>query len=136
MIDLYCLGIKDAYVKSDVSPRKFESLLPKLCSNEPEKCSIELAHEVIYGAMEYAGKFGLQPSPTFQETQADMLLDPPESHPRLDHVAFGKDGKPFYISGPYDNERKIKFVVDTLARTAGEENFEYLIGFGNPNDFS
>jgi len=132
MIDLYCLGIKDAYIKSDISPRNFDRLLPKLCSEEPEKCSIELAHEVIYGGMEYAEKLGFQPSPAFRETHADLLLDLPDSHPRLDHVAFGMDGKPFFISGPYDNERKIQFVIDTLNRTVGEGNFTLLLG--SPSD--
>ena len=134
MIDLYCLGIKDAYIKSDISPKKFDSLLPKLCMDTPEKCSIELAHEVIYGGIEYADKLGFQPSPAFQESHADMLLDPPDSHPRLDHVAFGMNGKPIFISGPYDNERKIQFIVDTLTRTTGEGNFDVMIGIGTPSD--
>ena len=36
---------------------------------------------------------------------------------------FGKDGKPFYISGPYDDPRP---VICTLERTAGRGNFEFL----------
>ncbi len=62
------------------------------------------------------------------------MLDPPDAHPRVDHVLFGKDGKPFYVSGPYDDERKISFVINTLTRTCGEGNFDYLVGFGEKPD--
>jgi hypothetical protein len=134
MVDLYCLGIKDVYTKTDYSLSKFERELPIMCANQPEKCSVELAHEVIYGGMEYAQRYGFQPHPDFKVLLADLMLDPPEAHPRMDHVAFGKDGKPFYVSGPYDDERKARFIVETLMRTAGEGNFDYLMGLGEMSD--
>ena len=40
---------------------------------------------------------------------------------------FGRDGVPFYLSGPYDNPRS---VVRTLARTCGEGNYHYVVGVG------
>ena len=36
----------------------------------------------------------------------------------------GRDGQPFYISGPYDNPRA---VVDTLEATAGGGNYHYMV---------
>lgn len=38
-------------------------------------------------------------------------------------IGFGRDGKPFYFSGPYDNPRK---VVQTLERTCGPGNYDYV----------
>ena len=38
-------------------------------------------------------------------------------------ITFGKDGKPLYISGPYDDPRP---VIRTLERTVGRGNFEFL----------
>jgi len=35
-------------------------------------------------------------------------------------ITFGRDGVPFYVSGPYDNPRS---VVRTLDRTCGEGNY-------------
>jgi hypothetical protein len=52
----------------------------------------------------------------------------------VDHIAFGHDGKPFYISGPNDTEATISFVMRTLRRTCGEGNFVYLIGMGGSGD--
>ena len=134
MVDLTCLGVKDAYTRTDFSLSKFERSLPELCAGNPEKCSLELAHEVIYGALEYAERYGFQPHPDFKVLMADLVLDPPDAHPRVDNVAFGKDGKPFYISGPYDDERKREFIFNTLMRTAGQGNFDFIMGLDGMPD--
>jgi len=130
MVDLYCLGIKDVFVKMDYSLNRFERDLPQFCASDPIKCSVELAHEIIYGALEYAAKLGFQPHSDYHKQKADLMLDPPDAHPHLDHVSFGKDGKPFFVAGPYDNQQKIKFVLDTLRRTSGEGNFNFVAGLG------
>jgi hypothetical protein len=134
LVDLYCLGVKDAYAKTDISLRKFESELPNTCSGAPEPCSVELAHEIIYGGIEYAERYGFKPHIDFTAQFCDQVLDPPETHPRANNVAFGKDGKPFFVAGPYDDERKVGMVINTLTRTAGEGNFHYLAGLG-PSGF-
>jgi hypothetical protein len=38
-------------------------------------------------------------------------------------ISFGKDGKPLYVFGPYDNPRS---VIRTLKRTVGRGNFEVV----------
>lgn len=134
MVDLTCLGIKDAYTRTDIPLSKFERVLTEMCNDEPEKCSVELAHEVIYGALEFAEHYGFKPHPDFQAQMADLMLDAPEAHPRVDHVAFGRDGKPYYISGPYDDERRSKFILDTLNRTAGQGNFNFLVNLSKMPD--
>ncbi len=134
LVDLYCLGVKDAYANADFSRKHFERKLPKMCTGAPEECSVELAHEIIYGGLEYARRYGFDPHPDFTRQMADRVLDPPDAHPRKHKVEFGKDGKPFYVSGPYDDERKSKNIVNTLMRAAGEGNFDYIIGIG-PSDF-
>ena len=135
LVDIYCLGIKNAYADGDVSLGKFQRGLPEMCSGEPQECTVELAHEIIYGSLEFAARFGFQPHHDFNAQMCDQVLDPPEAHSRTNKVEFGKDGKPYYVSGPYDDERKIKSVINTLTRTAGEGNFHYLAGFDPPDLF-
>ena len=135
LVDIYCLGIKDAYANADISLQKFQDGLPKMCSGAPEPCSVELAHEIIYGGLEYAEQYGFKPHFDFTAQFCDQVLDPPEIHPRTNNVLFGKDGKPFFVSGHYDDERKISSVINTLARTAGEGNFHYIAGIGPPDSF-
>lgn len=134
MVDYYCLGIKDAFTKVDYSPNHFDRDLPKFCAEAPITCSVDLAHELIYGALEYARKLGFEPHADFYTQKADQILDPADTHPRINRVTFGKDGKPLFISGPYDSEMKSRFVVNTLMRTCGPENFDYIVGFDDISD--
>ena len=134
LVDLYCLGVKDAYAKTDISLVKFQRELAHMCADAPEPCLVELAHEVIYGGLEYAQRYGFQPARDFTGQLCDQVLDPPEAHARTNQVKFGKDGRPFFVSGPYDDERRINSVVATLMRTAGEGNFDYLVNFGQPDN--
>ncbi len=134
MVDHYCLGIKDVYTRVDYSLNRFERELPKLCANAPVPCSVELAHELIYGALEYSKKLGFEPHPDFYKQKADLILDPPDAHPRENHVEFGMDGKPLYVSGPFDSELKSRSVINTLTRTCGPGNFDYLITLGDMPD--
>lgn len=121
LVDFYCLGVKDAYWRSGVSEKAFQRSLPELCFGEPEPCDPGLAHELIYGSIEFARKYGFEPHRDFEK--ARLLLDPPEVYPRTGRVKFGKDGKPCYVAGPYDNSRQI---FDKLVETAGEGNFDYM----------
>jgi len=131
LVDISCLGIKNAYSETDISPTRFQRELPDMFQGEPEECSVALAHEIIYGGLEYAARYGFQPHRDFTASLVDKVLDPPDAHPRTHNVKFGRDGKPFYVAGPYDDERKSRSVINTLMRTAGEGNFDYLIGWSS-----
>ena len=130
LVDHFCLGMKDAFTKTDYSPNRFEQSLDDYLAGNPAPCSVEFAHELIYGAIEYAEKLGFQPHPDFKNQKADLVLDPPDEHPRENNIEFGKDGKPFFVAGPYDDAFRVKHIISTLQRTCGEGNFDYLVGMG------
>lgn len=135
LVDLYCLGVKDVVVDENVPKRRFERLLQKMCMQAPEALEVELAHEIVYGAIDYARKYGFEPHPDFTRLHADQVLDPPDAHPRTHTVEFGQDGKPTYISGPNENQYQSRRILQTLERTAGEGNFHYIIGFDDADVF-
>ncbi|MEN4099815.1 MAG: hypothetical protein ROW52_07825, partial [Anaerolineaceae bacterium] len=83
-----------------------------------------------------AEKLGFEPHPDFYRQKADLMLDPPDTYPRENNVSYGKDGKPLYISGPYDSEMKSRSVINTLMRTCGTGNFDYIVGVGKVPDNS
>jgi hypothetical protein len=76
LVDYWCLGVKDAYTRVDYSTARFQRDLPRMCANAPIPCSLELAHELIYGALEYAKQLGFEPHPDFYRQKADQILDP------------------------------------------------------------
>jgi hypothetical protein len=131
VVDYYCLGVKDCWARADASYARFTGdLLPTLTQGAPVEIGAATAHELIYGSIEYAARWGFRPHPDFKLAQ--MVLDPPGQQPRSGQVTFGKDGKPLFVSGPYDNAEAI---MRQLMRTAGEGNFDYMV-FTGPPDFS
>jgi hypothetical protein len=45
---------------------------------------------------------------------------------------FGKDGKPFYISGPRDTPERSRAIVDRLMERCGPGRFDYLVVLPEP----
>jgi len=131
LVDYYCLGLKDTYFNADISRGEFQNdAMPTMyrAAGKPIKISPDLAHEVIYGGIEYAKQFGFRPHRDFAQSQS--ILDPPDAHPRTGKVEFGKDGKPFFISGPHDN---VDAIMRQLERTAGAGNYDFLTQIGEPS---
>jgi len=127
LVDLYCLGLKDTFCRTNVPPDRFHrgDLERAFPDAPPVSISPELAHEIIYGSIEYAAQFGFQPHRDFQRSQ--YILDPPGLHPRSGTVKFGKDGKPLFVAGPHDN---VAAIMRQLAQTAGEGNFHTVAPIG------
>ena len=130
LVDYYCLGLKNTFYNADIPAGRFRrEILPEVMQgNEPQEISPALAHEIIYGAIEFAQQYGFRPQRDYRWSR--YILDPPDMHPRTGTIAFGYEGKPFFISGPYDNADA---VLRQLGRTAGEGNYEYLVGLDVPS---
>jgi hypothetical protein len=128
LVDRLCLGVKNCDWKAGISQNALKRMLPQL-SGSAEPCEVDYAHQLIYGSIEYARRYGFEPHPDFK--QAGLVLDPPDAHPRRHYIEFGREGKPFFVSGPNDKPR---WVINTLMRTAGEGNFDYLIGLNSPDE--
>lgn len=80
---------------------------------------------MVIFVIEYAAQFGFAPEKDFALSQ--YLLAPRGELEEPYHITFGKDGKPFFIAGPYDNTA---LIVKQLEKTAGPGNFDYLIAIG------
>jgi hypothetical protein len=127
LIDNYCLGLKNTLAKVNLSRHVYETeVIDTLFhGTPPEKCSPELAHQMIYAAIEYAAQFGFQPDADFALTQ--NMLEPRGELAEAEHLTFGKNGKPFFIAGPRDNVAR---VLRQLEKTAGPGNFDFLAPMG------
>jgi len=124
MVDYYCLGLKDTYYNADIPVGQFHrDYLPKMfrSAGKPMGISPALAHEIIYGGIEYAARFGFEPHDDYKLSQ--HVLDPPELHTRAGTVKFGLEGKPFFVAGPYDD---VDAILGQLERTAGGGNYHYI----------
>jgi len=125
LADVYCLGVKDALgpeIMDEFGPRGLSGFRRSFFSGyhgDPLEAPIELAREVVFGSIVYARGLGFEPHPDF--AAAETHLGPWSGPSR---IAFGKQGNPFYISGPNDDPRT---VIRTLERTVGTGSFDSLL---------
>ena len=82
-----------------------------------------VARKLLHDAVAYAGSFGLVPSEGFAEAEA-IFGDIPIAY---EIFPFGKDGKPFYVSGPNASPTRIRRILDTLVKRVGKGGFDYVV---------
>jgi hypothetical protein len=80
------------------------------CHHGPFGSKIEIA-------VDYARELGFEPHPDFAGCVSH--LGPWDGS----DITFGREGKPTYIEGPYDDTAGI---IRTLRRSVGDDNFHYL----------
>ena len=124
LVDTGCLGVKNAFCDSNVARTRYQEFRERFEErNNGIPCTPSLAHEIIYGGLEYAAKIGFKPHKDFALSRE--ILDPCEKVTFDGQVEFGKDGKPCYVSGPNDNVNRI---LNHLEKTLGSGNFHFLVG--------
>jgi len=118
LVDIFCLGLKNTFCNADFSPFRYENELrdPLVDRDDMEQCPVSLAMEIIYGAIDYAVYLGFSPQKDFKLSR--FVLEDKNEVEITGAVKFGKDGKPFYISGPDDDVDKIMNTLEKMsART-------------------
>ena len=125
MVDYWCLGLKDTMGEKKLNDTKYQQFLNMAYRGFPDgycEIALEQAQAIVYGAIDYAAELGFKPHKDFQKTKNH--LGSWNGQPKL---TFGRQGKPYFIEGPYDNAAQI---MHTLRKNVGEGNFDYLIGLG------
>ena len=123
VVDIYCLGVKDTLFFFGIEPDNiYEEVLNRAYGGDNfEEIDANLAQNIVWGALEYAEDLGFTPHRDFEVTE--YLLDPADKIEYVE-VEFGKDGKPFYFSGPYDDTDKI---LNKLVNKLGVGGFNFIL---------
>ena len=123
MVDVWRLGIKDAFFRL-TSRRELEEHMRRIdgeYSLVPMDPSV--ARKLLHDAAAYAASFDLPPSENFANVEL-IFGDTPLAE---ETFPFGKDGKPFYVSGPNDSPARQRRIMDALAKHAGSERFDFMV---------
>lgn len=123
LVDAYCLGVKNALgplVMTDVELSSYRSSYFDGFGSSWRDAPIELAADLVFGGVEYARGLGFEPHPDLAPAAGHLG---PWEGPAA--ITFGRDGKPFYISGPYDDPRK---VMKTLRKNVGSSDaYDFMV---------
>jgi hypothetical protein len=129
LVDYWCLGVKNALGPKKMGKIDYESMLQSTSQRFHEsflEITLEQAQSIVFGGVDYAAKLGIDPHPDFAQALPHLGLRPDKLLP----IEFGKDGKPFYMDGPYDDSRKI---IAQLNKSVGQGNYDYMVGMGSPD---
>ncbi len=127
LVDVYCLGVKDviADIRSKMSYR--EDLLQRLLDrNEFDEVSASYVRKLVESSVAYAHSFGLPPHRDYRiGKELFGNIDPADCDEEFE---FGKDGKPFFISGPFDTPERCNRIMGNLREHCGDDNFHFTMG--------
>jgi hypothetical protein len=132
LVDLGCLGIKDAFAAFFDSRREYKRELRSgmMAQQAMVKADLNLAAKIIREAIAYAGELGFKPHRDYRD--AMLVLGDADPDASDQPIPLGKDGKPFFQAGPYDNVSRI---MAKLERKLGPDGFHFLVPLSGDEEF-
>ena len=118
LVDVYCLGVKNVVGPLLMNASQCAEFTRKYFSafdEPPIAAPLDLAQNLVYGAVDFARSLGLEPADGFEDVKDHL-----GSWCGPSSIGFGLDGKPFYIEGPYDDADRI---LQRLERAASRDHF-------------
>ncbi len=103
LIDRYCLGVKNCFA-TFMSPSQYADLIDGMKARNlgPRRIDAPSARLLVEDAIEFAAGFDFKPHSDYRS--ARLIFGDIDSSTGTQLVEMGKDGKPFYISGPFESE--------------------------------
>ncbi len=130
LVDLGCLGVKSAFARLFDSQREYEELRRGMTEQQVMiQADVNLVAKIVREAIAYAKNLGFRPDPDYRD--AMLVLGDADPDACDEPIPLGKDGKPFFVAGPYDNVDRI---MAKLMRKLGPDGFHYLVVIGGEED--
>lgn len=131
LLDVFCLGIKDAFGKV-LSVDEYNEIKSKIAEAQKlNPVSPAYVRKLVENGEAYAKSIGLHPHSGY--ARARKIFGNIDVKECQEEFTFGQDGKPLYVNGPYDSKSKIETILNTLTKTLGEDGFEFALV--NPDMF-
>ncbi|MBV8641965.1 MAG: hypothetical protein JO070_11295 [Verrucomicrobia bacterium] len=127
LLDVFCLGVKDAGFHSFNSITDYqESLLDRLFADEdPVQMTPAAARKLTEDAVSYARGLGFSPGADYKK--ASRVFGGVTTAECDEEFIFGKDGKPLYIQGPSDSPARVERILGVLEARCGEGGYHYIV---------
>lgn len=126
LIDSGCLGVKDVLAILD-GPDRASKIIEQLENDRDLKPTTPgLARGLVESAVAYAQSLGFEPHADYRK--AAMIWGEVEAESIEGHYTLGREGKPFYMNGPFEDQARQQHILRTLERTVGEGNFHFMLG--------
>jgi yecA family protein len=129
LVDIFCLGVKDAMHEEGLSDGEFRRYLNEHVGEHiREPIHPACAKKLIEGAIAYAENLGFSPHRDYRK--ARKVLSGLDAASCPETFLYGEDGMPCYVRGPDDSEDRVDRVLTVLERKCGPDGFKFV----DPNE--
>jgi hypothetical protein len=134
LLDVYCLGIKDAFFR-EAGLTDFEVLIES-CGAEAPFADVEpsYARKLLRDLAAYARSIGMEPAEEY--AASELLFGDIRADDCDVDFQFGFEGKPLYIPGPTDTPAQINRRIKQMEQHLGEDGFVFASPFDDFGDES
>ena len=123
LLDVFCLGIKDAMFKSLESDELELYLEATNLGSPPLSLQPSDARKLLRDLAAWSQSIGFPPHRDFAAIErifGDIDADESEAN-----FPFGRDGKPVYIPGPFESATVVRRRIEQLQKHLGSDGFEF-----------
>ena len=125
LLDCWCLGVRDAVYVDDYSEGEYrDALQTHLPDDLRQPIHPACAKKLVEGAVEYAQQFGFAPHRDYKKVR--RAFSGVEASACPETFAYGKDGKPLFVSSDEDRPERIKRVLSMLEAHCGKDGYHYI----------
>ena len=117
LVDVYCLGVKNVLGPKLLDDHELVALRRRFFDayeGEPLAASFDLVQHLVLGAIDFARGLGFEPHGDYAQAADHLGVAEGPSD-----IEFGWRGKPYFIQGPYDDQRRI---IRTLGSAVGHDH--------------
>lgn len=125
LLDTGCLGVKNTDCNCNLPETQVEEITEKVYEGfegNYKEVEWDLANELIWGAIDYAAQFGFKPNKSFKNSQY-LLMAQKDLKDEYELEFGGDDGKPLFISGPFDD---VHGIITKLTAKVGKDGFNIV----------
>ena len=124
-IDAFCLGVKECHAQfvGGDNLSDFEEQIQQRAGCE--KASPGQARWLVEASIDYAAQFDFAPYGEYEKV--GLIWGDIDPQP-IASFEFGQDGKPHFMSGPFDEPHQIREIMAKLESSVGEGNYNFTIG--------
>ncbi len=128
LVDVFCLGVKEAFFAVMRRPdygMRLKPMLLRAFKGEWQEIAPQCLRKLVEGAVAYAEALSFPP-PEEYHIAARLFgeLDPSDCS---EEFLFGRAGRPCYVQGPGDDEETVYRVLKKLQERCGEGGFDYYV---------
>jgi|GEM_PF-907625 len=125
LVDLFCLGVKDAFFIDDYSEAEFrDTLRERLTEGNRQSIHPAFAKKLLEGAVAYAQQFGFAPHRDYKKSR--RVFNGVDAATCTEDFVYGKDDKPLFIASEDDSAERIARVLTMLEAHCGKDGFHYI----------